>query len=301
MTLDAAATRIVREDGRLLDTLREQRSVLNTITRSTSSCEWHSDETKALASIQGPRELQFSSLAQSKEDGERLVVECYCKLLPPDSRFATSSSCREDGGGEFDAMKEEREKEKTMEQFVKSCAMAAIELEKNASFGLIVSVQELKNDGSFLSCALNAVGLALILSGVETKGWMCSSTACLMEMSDGKGEGETPTFALALDPTREEEMKAKATMTCAFLINEETEDKTILLGTKMRGKMTETEVFECVALCRDAATSVCTYFDRVLTLREREFEERYRITDEKVEKWKKMMESIAEETKTKAV
>jgi hypothetical protein len=96
-------------------------------------------------------------------------------------------------------------------------------------------------------------------------------------------------------------MKAKATMTCAFLINEETEDKTILLGTKMRGKMTETEVFECVALCRDAATSVCTYFDRVLTLREREFEERYRITDEKVEKWKKMMESIAEETKTKAV
>jgi hypothetical protein len=39
----------------------------------------------------------------------------------------------------------------------------------------------------------------------------------------------------------------------------------------------------------------------VLTLREREFEERYRITDEKVEKWKKMMESMAEETKTKAV
>ena len=191
--------------------------------------------------------------------------------------------------------------EAATEQFVKSCAKAAIELEKNASFGLIVSVQELKNDGSFLSCALNAVGLALILSGVETKGWMCSSTACLMEMSDGKGEGETPTIALALDPTREEEMKAKATMTCAFLINEETEDKTILLGTKMRGKMTETEVFECVALCRDAATSVCTYFDRVLTLREREFEERYRITDEKVEKWKTMMESIAEETKTKAV
>ena len=88
----------------------------------------------------------------------------------------------------------------------------------------------------------------------------------------GKGRGDTH-IPLALDPTREEEMKAKATMTCAFLINEETEDKTILLGTKMRGKMTETEVFECVALCRDAATSVCTYFDRVLTLREREFEE----------------------------
>lgn len=293
MTLNnaAAATRIVREDGRLLDTLREQRSVLNTITRSTSSCEWHSDETKALASIQGPRELQFSSLAQSKEDGERLVVECYCKLLPPDSRFATSSSCREDGGGEFDAMKEEREKEKTMEQFVKSCAMAAIELEKNASFGLIVSVQELKNDGSFLSSALNAVGLALILSGIETKGWMCSSTACLMKVDDEKEE-----YALALDPTREEEAKAKATITCAFLINEETEDKTILLGTKMRGKMTETEVFECVALCRDAATSVCTYFDRVLTLREREFEERYQVTDKNVEKWKKMMMEMAKET-----
>ncbi len=75
--------RYVREDGRLLDTLREQTSVLNTITRSTSSCEWHSDETKVVASIQGPRELQFSSLSQSKEDGERLVVECYCKLLPP--------------------------------------------------------------------------------------------------------------------------------------------------------------------------------------------------------------------------
>ena len=287
--------RYVREDGRLLDTLREQTSVLNTITRSTSSCEWHSDETKVVASIQGPRELQFSSLSQSKEDGERLVVECYCKLLPP------KNDDEDDGSSFDDPMKEEKEKERTTEQFVKSCAKAAIELEKNASFGLIVSVQELKNDGSFLSCALNAVGLALILSGVETKGWMCSSTACLMEISDGKGEGETPTFALVLDPTREEEMKAKATMTCAFLINEETEDKTIMLGTKMRGKMTETEVFECVALCRDAATSVCTYFDRVLTLREREFEERYRITDEKVEKWKNMMESIAEETNTKAV
>ena len=74
--------RYVREDGRLLDTLREQTSVLNTITRSTSSCEWHSDETKVVCSIQGPRELQFSSLSQSKEDGERLVVESYCKLLP---------------------------------------------------------------------------------------------------------------------------------------------------------------------------------------------------------------------------
>ena len=88
----------------------------------------------------------------------------------------------EDDGSSFDdPLKEEKEKERTTEQFVKSCAKAAIELEKNASFGLIVSVQELKNDGSFLSCALNAVGLALILSGVETKGWMCSSTACLMK------------------------------------------------------------------------------------------------------------------------
>ena len=179
--------RYVREDGRLLDTLREQTSVLNTITRSTSSCEWHSDETKVVCSIQGPRELQFSSLSQSKEDGERLVVESYCKLLP-------SKNDDEDDGSSFDdPLKEEKEKERTTEQFVKSCAKAAIELEKNASFGLVVSVQELKNDGSFLSCALNAVGLALILSGVETKGWMCSSTACLMEISSGKGEGETPT------------------------------------------------------------------------------------------------------------
>jgi ribonuclease PH len=276
--------RYVREDGRLLDTLREQTSVLNTITRSTSSCEWHSDETKVVCSIQGPRELQFSSLSQSKEDGERLVVESYCKLLP-------SKNDDEDDGSSFDdPLKEEKEKERTTEQFVKSCAKAAIELEKNASFGLIVSVQELKNDGSFLSCALNAVGLALILSGVETKGWMCSSTACLMKVDDEKEE-----YALVLDPTREEEAKAKATITCAFLINEETEDKTILLGTKMRGKMTETEVFECVALCRDAATSVCTYFDRVLTLREREFEERYQITDKNVEKWKKMMMEMAKE------
>ena len=69
----------------------------------------------------------------------------------------------------------------------------------------------------------------------------------------------------------------------------------------MRGKMTELEVFECVALCRDAATSVCKYFDQVLTLREREFEERYRLTDEKMQMFKKMMESIAEKTKANAV
>jgi hypothetical protein len=48
-------------------------------------------------------------------------------------------------------------------------------------------------------------------------------------------------------------------------------------------------------LCRDAATSVCTYFDRVLTLREREFEERYQITDKNVEKWKKMIMEMAKE------
>ena len=278
------SARVVREDGRLLDTLRNQHCVLNTITRSNASCEWHSDETKVLAGIQGPRELHLSSLSQNKEDGERLVVECYCKLVPDSS------------SNEFDRLKEEKETEITMEQFIKSCAKAAIELEKSASFGLIVSIQELKNDGSFLSSALNACGLALILSGIEMKGWMCSATACLMKTGEEDGK-----LSLVLDPTREEETQAKASMTCAFLINEETEDKTILLGTKMRGKMTEMEVFECVALCRDAATSVCKYFDQVLTLREREFEERYRLTDEKMQMFKKMMESIAEKTKANAV
>jgi len=278
------SARVVREDGRLLDTLRNQHCVLNTITRSNASCEWHSDETKVLAGIQGPRELHLSSLSQNKEDGERLVVECYCKLVPDSS------------SNEFDRLKEEKETEITMEQFIKSCAKAAIELEKNASFGLIVSIQELKNDGSFLSSALNACGLALILSGIEMKGWMCSATACLMKTGEEDGK-----LSLVLDPTREEETQAKASMTCAFLINEETEDKTILLGTKMRGKMTEMEVFECVALCRDAATSVCKYFDQVLTLRERDFEERYRLTDEKMQMFKKMMESIAEKTKANAV
>tara|TARA_Y100000994_G_scaffold96705_1_gene80129 strand:- start:278 stop:1180 length:903 start_codon:yes stop_codon:yes gene_type:complete len=275
--------RVVREDGRLLDTLRTQHCVLNTITRSNASCEWHSDETKVLAGIQGPRELHLSSLSQNKEDGERLVVECYCKLVPDDSSSTN----------EFDdRLKEEKETEITMERFIKSCAKAAIELEKNASLGVIVSIQELKNDGSFLSSALNACGLALILSGIEMKGWMCSATACLMKTGEEDGK-----LSLVLDPTREEETQAKASMTCAFLINEETEDKTILLGTKMRGKMTEMEVFECVALCRDAATSVCKYFDQVLTLRERDFEERYRLTDEKMQMFKKMMESIAEKTK----
>ena len=62
-----------------------------------------------------------------------------------------------------------KETEITMEQFIKSYAKAAIELEKNASLGAIVSIQELKNDGSFLSSALNACGLALILSGIEMK------------------------------------------------------------------------------------------------------------------------------------
>ena len=278
--------RVVREDGRLLDTLRTQHCVLNTITRSNASCEWHSDETKVLAGIQGPRELHLSSLSQNKEDGERLVVECYCKLVPDSSST----------NGFDDRLKEEKETEITMERFIKSCAKAAIELEKNASLGVIVSIQELNNDGSFLSSALNACGLALILSGIEMKGWMCSATACLMKTGEEDGK-----LSLVLDPTREEETQAKASMTCAFLINEETEDKTILLGTKMRGKMTEMEVFECVALCRDAATSVCKYFDQVLTLREREFEERYRLTDEKMQMFKKMMESIAEKTKANAV
>ena len=74
----------------------------------------------------------------------------------------------------YDRLKEEKETEITMERLIKSCAKAAIELEKNASLGVIVSIQELKNDGSFLSSALNARGLALILSGIEMKGWMCS-------------------------------------------------------------------------------------------------------------------------------
>ena len=67
-------------------------------------------------------------------------MECYCKLVPDDS-----SSTNVD-----DRLKEEKETEITMERFIKSCAKAAIELEKNASLGVIVSIQELKNDGSFL-------------------------------------------------------------------------------------------------------------------------------------------------------
>ena len=112
-------------------------------------------------------------------------------------------------------------------------------------------------------------------------------------MKTGEEDGK---LSLVLDPTREEETQAKASMTCAFLINEETEDKTILLGTKMRGKMTEMEVlrsWRCAETRRRAYVSISI----ILTLREREFEERYRLTDEKMQMFKKMMESIAEKTK----
>jgi len=257
-----------REDGRLLDTLRTQQCELNTITRSTSSCSWESDFTRCVASIQGPREIQ-----SNKENGEMLVIDAYYR----DGGLSSSSSGNNNSNSNSN---------RSMEYFIKQLCQSVLDLRKNPSLGMTVSVQTLNDDGSLLSAIINSIGMALVESGVETKGLMCGAT-CAIRKEDGK---------MVLDPTKQEENESRATMTCAFLINPKTVDKTIVLAMKTKGKMTETEVFDGLALCRDAATSVMEYFQATMRAEDEKDAALNPFSPSNLNAWKEAFEGVAATT-----
>ena len=108
---------------------------------------------------------------------------------------------------------------------------------------------------------------------------MCAATVAVRS-EDGE---------MIVDPTKEEESEARATLMAAFLINPKTMDKTVIVATRMRGRMSDSQVFDAVSLCRGAAMSVAEFFnDKVL---ERKWqEEEFILTPAKIQKLKEEFE-----------
>jgi exosome complex component RRP46 len=106
-----------------------------------------------------------------------------------------------------------------------------------------IVVQVVNDDGSLLSCAVNAVSLALMDAGVAMGALAMSSTCALL--ADG---------SVVMDPVEEEEAQAAGVVTTAYSSVDEG-----VLASLTAGVMSEEKYFECAAANRRAGEAAMAF------------------------------------------
>ncbi|GLC41772.1 hypothetical protein PLESTM_001238000 [Pleodorina starrii] len=168
-----------RARGRLSTQLRTlvcERSVLD---RADGSARWTQEGSSVLAAVYGPRQAKIQ-----KEDAERAVVEVVYK---PRAGL-------------------QGHEDRSLELEIRGILEGVIPLGMHPRTSIMVVLQVLQEDGSVLSCALNAACAALVDAGVPMSS-MYASVTCALTADER---------LLLLDPDAAEEQAAKARFCFTF-------------------------------------------------------------------------------------
>mmetsp|Transcript_17594 Transcript_17594/g.37994 ORF Transcript_17594/g.37994 Transcript_17594/m.37994 type:complete len:242 (+) Transcript_17594:63-788(+) len=167
-----------RARGRLQNQLRTVTCERGSLNRADGSAKWAQENSVVLAAVYGPRQAQAK-----KEDAEKAVVEVVFK---PRSGL-------------------QAHRDRDYEHIIRRTLEGVIPLGTHPRTSIMVALQVLQEDGSMLSCAINAACAALVDAGVPLT-TMFGSVSCAL------GEGG----ALLLDPDAGEEQAALAVVSLAF-------------------------------------------------------------------------------------
>jgi exosome complex component RRP46 len=142
----------------------------------------------------------------------------------------------------------EREKELIIKQVLLNVIIATL----HPRTLIKIAIQELNDDGSLLSAAINAACMALVDAGISLKSWVASTTCAI-----------TPNGDFLLDPDRFEESSSRAKLLFAF--NNQTDGVIAChnFGT-LRKEEGEGEEFylSCLAAARTSALTVFSYYEQ---------------------------------------
>ncbi|CEG69322.1 hypothetical protein RMATCC62417_05415 [Rhizopus microsporus] len=210
---------MTRPDRRTENTqLRTFSATQNVLHRADGSARFDLGATSVICSVSGPMEVP---LRDEKLDEATVEV-----VVRPSSGIAST-------------------KEKLIENTLRTTFEPIILGGMMPRTLVQIVVQIIKDDGSVIAAAVNAIALALLDTGIPLK-YMAASVTCMIDKTNN----------IILDPTAAELENAKSVHTFAF---DNTPRTTTVLLSDSSGVFSEEEYIECYDLCHQAVGQVHSF------------------------------------------
>ncbi|XP_047450980.1 exosome complex component RRP46 [Mugil cephalus] len=197
--------------------LREFGCEQSLLSRPDGSASFVQGDTSIMAGVYGPAEVKVS-----KEIYDRATLEV---LIQPKVGLPSV-------------------RERSQEQCVRETCEASLLLSLHPRSSLTLILQVLHDDGSLLSCSLNAACMALMDAGLPMSCLFCGVTCAIG--SDGQ---------IITDPTAAQEKESRALMTFAI---DSTERRVMMSSTK--GSFSVYELQQCIAVSQKASEKIFQFY-----------------------------------------
>ncbi|XP_034405128.1 exosome complex component RRP46 isoform X2 [Cyclopterus lumpus] len=135
-------------------------------------------------------------------------------------------------------------RERSQEQCVRETCEASLLLSLHPRSSLTLILQLIHNDGSILSCFLNAACMALMDAGLPMSCLFCGVTCAIN--ADGQ---------IITDPTAVQEKESRAVMTFAI---DSTKRRVMMSSTK--GSFSVHELQQCIAVSQEASEKIFQFY-----------------------------------------
>ncbi|KAI7802765.1 exosome complex component RRP46 [Triplophysa rosa] len=197
--------------------LREYGNEQSLLSRPDGSSTFVQGDTSVLAGVYGPAEVKVS-----KEIYDRATVEV---LVQPKTGLPSV-------------------RERAREQCVRETCEAALLLTLHPRSSLTLILQVIHDDGSLLSCCLNAACMALMDAGLPMSYLFCGVTCAITK------EGQIIT-----DPTTRQEKESRALFTFAI----DSVEHNVLMSTT-KGSFSVKELQQCIAISHKASEQIFQFY-----------------------------------------
>ncbi|XP_050991750.1 exosome complex component RRP46 [Labeo rohita] len=197
--------------------LREYGSEQSLLSKPDGSSTFVQGDTSILAGVYGPAEVKVS-----KEIYDRATVEV---LIQPKMGLPGV-------------------RERAREQCVRETCEAAILLTLHPRSSVTLILQVIHDDGSLLSCCLNAACMALMDAGLPMSHLFCGVTCAISK------EGQIIT-----DPTARQEKESRALLTFAI----DSVERNVLMSSTT-GSFSVQELQQCIAISQKASEQIFQFY-----------------------------------------
>ncbi|XP_035240169.1 exosome complex component RRP46 isoform X1 [Anguilla anguilla] len=204
-------------DGLSAFSLREFGCEQNLLSRPDGSSSFVQGDTSVLAGVYGPAEVKIS-----KEIYDRATMEV---VIQPKVGLPGV-------------------KERAREQCVRETCEAALLSTLHPRSSLSLVLQVVHDDGSLLSCCLNAACMALMDAGLPMGCLFCGVTCAI----DPEGH-------IVTDPTAQQEKDSRAVMTFAI---DSAQHRVMMSSTK--GSFSVNELQQCIAVSQRASEKIFQFY-----------------------------------------
>ncbi|XP_068440225.1 exosome complex component RRP46 [Clinocottus analis] len=198
-------------------TLRDFGCEQSLLSRPDGSASFSQGDTSVLAAAYGPAEVKVS-----KEIYDRATLEV---LIQPKVGLPSV-------------------RERSQEQCVRETCEASLLLSLHPRSSLTLILQLIHDDGSVLSCILNAACMALMDAGLPMSCLFCGVTCAI----DADGQ-------IITDPTAVQEKESRAVMTFAI---DGTKHRVMMSSTK--GSFSVNELQQCIAVSQKASEKIFQFY-----------------------------------------